>query len=227
MGCMITGSPRRAGHRRTSVRSVHRDPAEEFMSFKITTFTLSAAAVAAVITVPVGLDAQLAARARCADAVRSHGYEPRRRHFAVRMAGSAIVRSRSTTGTATDSCRGRKSRSGAQRNTNWEEADHLPNRFERYLNWTRAGFNNLDHNRDRRITANEWHYDVETFRRVDRNRDGALDQTEFLGGEIGTTTAATASTISTSTTTDASSGTSGTGRRSRLRTISIATATAC
>lgn len=72
---------------------------------------------------------------------------------------------------------------GAQRNANWEEADHLPNRFERYVSWTQAGFNNLDHNRDRRITQNEWHYDLETFRRVDRNRDGALDQTEFLGSE--------------------------------------------
>jgi hypothetical protein len=70
---------------------------------------------------------------------------------------------------------------GAQRNTNWEEADHLPNRFERNVSWTNAGFNNLDHNRDRRITSNEWHFDLETFRRVDRNRDGALDQTEFLG----------------------------------------------
>jgi EF hand len=70
---------------------------------------------------------------------------------------------------------------GAQRNTNWEEADHLPNRFERYVSWTNAGFNNLDHNRDRKITPNEWHFDLETFRRVDRNRDGALDQTEFLG----------------------------------------------
>jgi Ca2+-binding EF-hand superfamily protein len=70
---------------------------------------------------------------------------------------------------------------GAQRNTNWEEADHAPNRYERFVSWTQAGFNNLDHNRDRRITRNEWHYDAETFRRVDRNRDGALDQSEFLG----------------------------------------------
>ena len=59
---------------------------------------------------------------------------------------------------------------GAQPNNNWEEADHRPNRFERYVSWTQAGFTNLDHNRDRRITTNEWHYDVETFRRVDRNR---------------------------------------------------------
>ena len=70
---------------------------------------------------------------------------------------------------------------GARRNTNWETADHAPNRFERYNSWTQAGFNNLDHNRDRRITSNEWHFDVETFRRVDRTRDGALDQAEFLG----------------------------------------------
>ena len=70
---------------------------------------------------------------------------------------------------------------GAQRNNNWEEADHAPNRYERYTSWTQTGFNNLDHNRDRRITPNEWHSDVETFRRVDRNRDNALDQQEFLG----------------------------------------------
>jgi len=70
---------------------------------------------------------------------------------------------------------------GAQRNTNWEEADHNPNSVERYVSWTTSGFNNLDHNRDRKITRNEWHYDTETFRRVDRNGDGALDQSEFLG----------------------------------------------
>jgi Ca2+-binding EF-hand superfamily protein len=75
-------------------------------------------------------------------------------------------------------------RPGARRDANWEQADHIPSRFERYNSWTQAGFNNLDHNRDRKITANEWHFDRETFRRVDRNRDGALDQNEFLGGDI-------------------------------------------
>jgi len=72
-------------------------------------------------------------------------------------------------------------RIGAQRNANWNTADHDANRFERYVSWTAAGFSNLDHNRDRRITANEWHFDRETFRRVDRNRDGALSESEFLG----------------------------------------------
>jgi hypothetical protein len=76
---------------------------------------------------------------------------------------------------------GEEVRIGAQRNTNWETADHAPNRFERYVSWTAAGFNNLDHNRDRRISSNEWHFDRETFRRVDRDRDGALNESEFLG----------------------------------------------
>ena len=42
-----------------------------------------------------------------------------------------------------------------------------PNRYERNVSWTRAGFTNLDHNRDGRLTTNEWHFDLETFRRVD------------------------------------------------------------
>lgn len=74
-------------------------------------------------------------------------------------------------------------RVGARRNTNWEEADHNPNRFERNLSWTAAAFTNLDHNRDGKLMSNEWHYDVETFRRVDANRDGSISRAEFLGGE--------------------------------------------
>ena len=70
---------------------------------------------------------------------------------------------------------------GRQRDAAWDTADHAPDRYERYVSWTTAGFNNLDHNRDRRITPNEWHFDRETFRRVDRNGDGALSQAEFVG----------------------------------------------
>ena len=72
-------------------------------------------------------------------------------------------------------------RVGAQRSTAGDQADHIPSRFERNLNWTEAGFNSLDHDRDGRVSVNEWHYDRETFRRVDRNRDNALDKNEFLG----------------------------------------------
>ena len=71
-------------------------------------------------------------------------------------------------------------RVGAQRHTNWDEADHEPTRAERNLSWSASAFANLDHNRDGRLAVNEWHYDIETFRRVDRNRDNALSRAEFL-----------------------------------------------
>jgi Ca2+-binding EF-hand superfamily protein len=76
---------------------------------------------------------------------------------------------------------GEEVRIGAQRNTNWETADHNPNRWEQNLSWTRNMFTNLDHNRDGRLTDNEWHFDRETFRRVDNNRDNAISINEFLG----------------------------------------------
>ncbi len=72
-------------------------------------------------------------------------------------------------------------RMGAQRNSNWEDADHNPSWNERNLSWTRSAFQSLDHNRDGRLTPNEWHYDLETFRRVDRNRDNAINLSEYLG----------------------------------------------
>ena len=72
-------------------------------------------------------------------------------------------------------------RVGAQRNTTSDQADHSPNGAERNLSWSASAFTNLDHNRDGRLTTNEWHYDLETFRRVDRNRDNAISRAEFLG----------------------------------------------
>jgi YD repeat-containing protein len=71
-------------------------------------------------------------------------------------------------------------RVGARR-TVTVEPDHVPGRYERYVNWTKAGFTALDHNRDNRIAANEWHFDVQTFRRVDANRDNNISLAEFLG----------------------------------------------
>jgi len=79
---------------------------------------------------------------------------------------------------------GNEVRIGAQQNTNLEDADHNPSRAERYASWTEAGFVSLDHNRDGRITSNEWHYERESFQRADRNRDGALDRAEFIGGDM-------------------------------------------
>ena len=46
--------------------------------------------------------------------------------------------------------------------------------------WTARGFTTLDHNRDGRITRDEWHFDRETFRRADHNGDGVISRAEFL-----------------------------------------------
>ena len=74
---------------------------------------------------------------------------------------------------------GNEVRSGAQRDT--DLADHNPNTFERNLSWTRGNFNSLDHDRDNRLSVNEWHFDLETFRRVDSDRNDSLSLQEFLG----------------------------------------------
>ncbi|HWI17522.1 MAG TPA: hypothetical protein VNT81_07240 [Vicinamibacterales bacterium] len=76
---------------------------------------------------------------------------------------------------------GEEVRPGGRRAAALEPVDHAPNRFERNLNWTRNNFTNLDHNRDNRLSSNEWHFDIETFRRVDANRDNNLSLAEFLG----------------------------------------------
>lgn len=77
---------------------------------------------------------------------------------------------------------GNEVRAGRQRDT--DLADHNPNTLERNLSWTRANFTSLDHNRDGRISANEWHFDLETFRRVDADRNRSLSLDEFLGEGI-------------------------------------------
>lgn len=72
-------------------------------------------------------------------------------------------------------------RPGGRRSAALDAVDHHPNRWEQNLTWTRNTFANLDHNRDGRLTSNEWHFPLETFRRVDRNRDNSINLNEFLG----------------------------------------------
>lgn len=64
-----------------------------------------------------------------------------------------------------------------------EQADHTPSQAERSVPWTARGFATIDHDRNRRITPDEWHYEHEAFLRADRNRDGALDVREFVGAD--------------------------------------------
>src|SRR5215475_11368462 len=65
-------------------------------------------------------------------------------------------------------------RPGARRPGRATAQDDLESAYGDYEfgDWTERGFAGLDHNRDDRITRNEWHFDPETFRRADHNNDG-------------------------------------------------------
>src|SRR5688572_3437137 len=60
----------------------------------------------------------------------------------------------------------------------WEEREY------EFDNWTAQGFTAVDHNRDGRITRDEWHFDRESFRRADHNGDGVLSRAEFLSEDV-------------------------------------------
>jgi hypothetical protein len=72
-------------------------------------------------------------------------------------------------------------RPGAYRNDPYDERDYNSGDSQAFDSWTPAAFANLDANRDGRISTREWHFDMDTFRRVDRDRDGVLSRAEFLG----------------------------------------------
>ncbi len=62
------------------------------------------------------------------------------------------------------------------------EFDH-PDREYDFSDWTAEGFTHLDHNKDGRVTREEWHFDRDAFRRADHNYDGWITRREFLGGD--------------------------------------------
>ena len=73
-------------------------------------------------------------------------------------------------------------RVGATRTPNNDE-DYSPSRGPAFYDWTEAGFNRVDTNRDGRISRDEWRYDYESFRRADRNGDDVLSRAEFVNGD--------------------------------------------
>ena len=79
---------------------------------------------------------------------------------------------------------GDEMRVGVPRSTRPIIEDDFDPRSDRFNSWTAGNFSTLDRNRDGRILANEWAYDYESFRRIDRDGDGAVTRAEFLGGDI-------------------------------------------
>src|SRR5919201_6684091 len=68
-----------------------------------------------------------------------------------------------------------------RRQAAWDDVDFdSADREYDFTDWTPRGFANLDHNRDGRITRDEWHFNRESFRRADHNHDGVISRAEFL-----------------------------------------------
>jgi len=76
-------------------------------------------------------------------------------------------------------------RVGAVRPMNGND-DYTPSARPTFYDWTQAGFDRLDTNRDGRITRNEWRSDYESFRRADENGDNILSRREFLNADTDT-----------------------------------------
>ncbi len=79
-------------------------------------------------------------------------------------------------------------RVGARRSNDPREPEPFDSdqRDYQFTDWTARGFTTLDHDRNGRVTRDEWHFDLEDFRRADHNRDGWLSRVEFLGGDAST-----------------------------------------
>jgi Ca2+-binding EF-hand superfamily protein len=72
-------------------------------------------------------------------------------------------------------------RIGISRNTRRIEDSDFDPASDRFFSWTDANFTTIDRDRNGRISSREWQYDYESFRRADRNSDGALTRAEFVG----------------------------------------------
>src|SRR5438128_1602171 len=69
---------------------------------------------------------------------------------------------------------------GHQTRREAEEFDSGYREYE-YTDWTAEGFAALDHNRDNRITRDEWHFARDSFLLADHDHNGWLSRAEFLG----------------------------------------------
>lgn len=76
---------------------------------------------------------------------------------------------------------GEEVRPGGRRPSTSDDTFDSSEREYGFNDWTARGFTALDHNRDNRISREEWHFDLETFRRADHNKDNVLSRVEFLG----------------------------------------------
>src|SRR5262245_8886078 len=60
-------------------------------------------------------------------------------------------------------------------NNNPEDFDSSYREYD-FDDWTVSGFTGLDHNRDNRITRDEWHFTMDSFELADHDRNGWLSR---------------------------------------------------
>lgn len=73
---------------------------------------------------------------------------------------------------------------GAARRNQAAERDSSTASSPLFADWTAHGFDSLDHNRDGRIAADEWHFERDSFLRADHNGDGVISRAEFLNEDM-------------------------------------------
>ena len=78
---------------------------------------------------------------------------------------------------------GAEVRPNARRDGRYDAQDFDPNQDD-WSFWDEDSFASLDHNRDGRLAANEWHFDRQSFLRADRNRDNYLSRAEFVAANV-------------------------------------------
>jgi hypothetical protein len=75
--------------------------------------------------------------------------------------------------------------SGDEVRANNRRADNERGVFDSDVtDWTDGHFRDLDADDNGRLTQQEWYYDIQTFRRIDRNRNGVVSREEFLGLDL-------------------------------------------
>lgn len=75
-------------------------------------------------------------------------------------------------------------RPGARRTRPREQPpfDSTEREYE-FDDWTPEGFRDLDHDKNGRVSRDEWHFNLAGFRRADHNNDGVITRAEFLNEE--------------------------------------------
>ncbi len=152
---------------------------------KHTTFIVAIAGIAAILPAAADAQAQGRGRGRGAVAIRFAEMDRNNDRVITRVEWTGSDRSFAVHDWNADGIlSGEEVRVGGQRPRTTEPTFDSQDREYQFDDWTARGFTSVDHNRDGRITRDEWHFDLEGFRRADHNGDGIISRAEFLTEDV-------------------------------------------